>query len=56
MAQRQQLYADLNTLILDESAQVPVASNPQVLLTSSKLHGGQVDLAWSTILTGVSLS
>src|SRR2546422_406669 len=40
-AKQKQIYAQINDLILDESFAFVVSSSPQIMMTSSKVHGLQ---------------
>ncbi len=38
-AKQQQIYSQLNDLVLDESFVAMVASSPQIMMTTAKVHG-----------------
>ena len=42
-AKRQELYAQLNDFLLDQCFSMPLATNPPIIATSSKVH----DVGWN---------
>ncbi len=54
-AKQKQIYAQINDLILDESFAFVVSSSPQIMITTSKVHGLQTTYHSSFAFTNVWL-